>query len=43
MKKELNKEQAKQDLLFLLLKLFKADNEIREAYLKINEIYKEIN
>ena len=42
MKKEFNEEQAKQDLLFLLLKLFKADNEIREAYSKIKEIYEGI-
>jgi len=43
MKQELNKEQVKKDLVFLALKIMKASNELQEAYLRINEIYKEID
>ena len=43
MKNELDKEQAKKDLLFLLLKLAKAHKEIKEAYLKVSEIYEGID
>ncbi len=43
MKEELDKEQAKKDLLFLALKLAKAHKEINEAYLKIKEIFEDID
>ncbi len=43
MENEFDKEQAKKDLLFLLLKLAKAHKEINEAYLKIKEIYEGID
>ncbi len=40
--KILNKKQAKEDLVFLALKIVKAHKELEEAYLRINEIYKSI-
>ena len=43
MENELDKKQAKKDLLFLLLKLAKAHKEIREAYSKVSEIYEGID
>ncbi len=43
MENELDKQQAKKDLLFLLLKLTKAHKELKEAYSKISEIYEGID
>ena len=43
MKEELDKEQAKKDLLFLALKLANAHRELNEAYSKVKEIFEDID
>ncbi len=43
MKNELDKEQAKKDLLFLALKLVKINKEVNEAYSKVKEVFEDID
>lgn len=42
MEKEINKDKIKKDLLIWAAKLRKADQEIRDVYAKLNQIYAEV-